>query len=280
MQYSMQTTAKFDRREESSPIRRENALPGLKEEVLARPADAPSSITVGPEAGSPRERPSAASLWESALLVHELRQPLSAIISNAEATLRWLSPNAPNLSAAQESARKIIRDARAAANTMEGLRNLFRGVEPQKTYVDVNTVIFEVLCRLANRIEEKRIATKRSSTADSVYVNANRPQLEEVIHNLISNAIDAMEETPLTDRMLFVHSSRQIDGTIRVSLEDKGRGVEDVERIFDPFFSTKDQGLGLGLWISRCIIQSHKGKLWAEKVGHGGTRLVFTVPSH
>jgi two-component system, LuxR family, sensor kinase FixL len=253
-----------------------NLSPTSKDKVLAWPADTSSQVAAGPEI-----RSSIAPVpWESAVMVHELRQPLSAIVSNAEANLRWLTLETPNLDAALDTAKKIIRDARAAADLMERLRNLFRGSGPQKAKVDINALIFEVLCRLADRIDERRIAVKTSTAADSVFVNGDRTQLEQVLQNLISNAIDAMEETSPIDRMLFIHSCQGIEGAILVTVEDRGCGLDNVERIFDPFFSTKANGLGLGLWICRSIIQSNMGKLWAEKVCHGGTKFSFTVPAH
>jgi signal transduction histidine kinase len=218
--------------------------------------------------------------WDSAVMVHELRQPLSAIVSNAEANLRWLKLETPNLDEAVQSAKKIIRDARAAADLMQKLSDVFRGSGPQPAKVDINALICEVLCRLADRIDERGIAVKTSVAGESIFVHGDSTQLQQVLQNLISNAIDAMERTSPSDRMLVIHSRREADGSVLVAVEDKGCGVDDVERIFEPFISTKTNGLGLGLWICRSIIQSHKGKLWAEKVWHGGTKFSFTVPAH
>ena len=263
----------------ASHLHHADALPVLKDRVLRWTADTSSWITMEPEMVVPDELLGTTSAWESAVLIHELTQPLSAIASNAEANLRWLTLETPNLSAARESAKKIIRDARAVASLVEGLKGLFRRTGPQKTIVDLNALICEVLCRLEDRIDEGGIATIRTSSPSSVYVHADSTQLSQVLHNLISNAIDAMEQTSSADRALLVHSSQQMDGTILVSVEDNGCGVENAERIFDPFFSTKDNGLGLGLWICRCIVQSHRGKLWAEKAPRRGTRLSFILPA-
>ena len=266
-----------------------NASPDFKDKVPTWPADTSSFVKPEPAVSAVNRglRSNARSTssecevaLESAVLVHELRQPLSAIVSNAQASLRWLTLEAPNLSAARESAKKIIRDASAAADLMERMRNLFRGTGQQKANVDLNAVVFEVLCRLSDRIDERGIITRTTTASDSTYVNADRIQLEQVLQNLIANAIDAMEETSPADRVLFVYSNRESDGTILVTVEDKGCGLENIDQVFDPFFTTKDNGLGLGLWICRSIIQSHNGKLWAEKVWHGGTRFSFTLPVH
>jgi two-component system sensor kinase FixL len=263
-----------------------NPSPVPKDRVIVWPAYRSSADTAPLEISSPAKRSSAlveassmqSLTWESAVMVHELRQPLSAIVSNAEANLRWLKLETPNLDEAVESAKKIIRDARAAADLMQKLGDVFRGSGPQQAKVDINALICEVLCRLADRIDERGIAAKTSMAGEAIFVHADATQLEQVLQNLISNAIDAMEGTSPCDRMLVIHSRRETDGTVLVAVEDKGCGIDNVERIFDPFFSTKNNGLGLGLWICSSIIQSHNGKLWAEKVWHGGTKFSFTVP--
>lgn len=269
-------------------LHRPNPSPVFEDRVIVWPAYTSQADTAPLEISSPAKRPSAPNEmapvdslpWDSAVMVHELRQPLSAIVSNAEANLRWLKLETPNLDEAVQSAKKIIRDARAAADLMQKLSDVFRGSGPQPAKVDINALICEVLCRLADRIDERGIAVKTSVAGESIFVHGDSTQLQQVLQNLISNAIDAMERTSPSDRMLVIHSRREADGSVLVAVEDKGCGVDDVERIFEPFISTKTNGLGLGLWICRSIIQSHKGKLWAEKVWHGGTKFSFTVPAH
>lgn len=218
--------------------------------------------------------------WESAAIAHELRQPLSAIVSNAEAGLRWLARDTPDQSAAKESIKKVIRDARAAAELMEGIRSLCKGSKPQKGLTELNALIAGVLAGLCDRIEERAIRVEAQVPEGPFYIYADQVQVKQVLHNLIVNAIEAMEVTETTQRLLSVCSTPHEDESVLVTVEDSGCGLNDVEHLPQPFFSTKKGGVGLGLWICKSIVQAHDGRLWAERGKDAGTKFSFVLPVH
>jgi NO-binding membrane sensor protein with MHYT domain len=222
----------------------------------------------------------ATSLGElAASIAHEINQPIGAVANSASACLRWLATQPPNLEEARIAAARTVREATRAGEVITRIRALLKNEPPTKERVDLNEVIREVLTLAGNEIEKGRIAVTTALAADAPAVLGDRVQLQQVILNLITNAIAAMisvEDHPRELRIETVADS----GTVQVSVQDSGVGLghEDVEQLFRPFFTTKRGGMGMGLSISRSIIEAHGGRLWAApRSGHGAV-FQFNLP--
>lgn len=213
----------------------------------------------------------------AASLSHELRQPLTAAIADAHACLLWLSRDEPNLDEARESALRIIRDSRGAAEIIDRTRELYKKSPPRRELVDVNEIVGEILVLL--RGETKRYSTLVSTelAPDLPKIAADRVQLQQVFMNLMLNGIEAMEDS---SGELTIKSQLYKDGQVMISISDTGVGLpaEKADQIFEAFFTTKPQGSGMGLAITRSIVESHGGYLWAAANSAQGTTFHFTLP--
>lgn len=218
----------------------------------------------------------AAGLAElAASIAHEVNQPLAAILASANALERWVA--ADNTERALQSARSIARDAAAAAEVIERIRALFRGTHRVRRAVDVNTVIEDTIALMSEELRRADIALETQLDFALPPIVADRVQLQQVIVNLLRNGIEAMDLTARAQRQIGIGTTR-MDGSVRVDVWDRGAGIIDVEKVFDPFFSTKREGMGMGLAICRSVIESHEGKLWVDSTGSGGTRFAFILP--
>jgi PAS domain S-box-containing protein len=221
----------------------------------------------------------AASLSElSVSIAHELNQPLQAVVANAGAFQRWLSAVPPNFDHAGRVAEKIIRNANAAAQVINRIRALFSKTEGEPHAIDLNAVIREVCELLGDRLASSGVKLDLQLDPSLPVTVADPVQMEQVVLNLVRNGIEAMQDIGVKARNLRIMSRHQKNGTVEVEVRDSGRGLGDPERIFEAFYTTKPDGMGMGLAICRSIVEAHYGRLWAENVGTGGASVTFSIP--
>jgi PAS domain S-box-containing protein len=216
----------------------------------------------------------------AASIIHEVNQPLTAIVASAEASLRWLDREQPNLVKARQAIVRLAREGKRAGEVISGLRALVQKSKFDLADVDLNEVIREVLALLRDEIgrESVNLDLKLSEAVGAVV--ADKVQIQQVLLNLIRNGIESMTPIDNRDRVLQVIADRAGVGEALVTVADTGVGLSaDVtDRIFEPLFTTKRDGMGMGLSICRSIVQAHRGKLWASPNGKQGTRFRFTLP--
>ena len=200
----------------------------------------------------------------TASLAHEINQPIAAAVTSANACLRWLAGDVPNLDKARAAAMRIVKDGTRAAEIISRIRQLFQKSTPQWELVDVNEVIREMIVLLRGEAARYSISVRMELAADLPQVMGDRVQLQQVMMNLMMNSIDAMKDVDGT-RELAIKSQRAEDGQLLVSVSDTGVGLppQQADQIFNAFFTTKPHGTGMGLRISRSIVESHGGRLWA-----------------
>src|SRR5579862_2199963 len=216
----------------------------------------------------------------AASIAHEVNQPLTAVVTYGHACLEWLSPTSPNLERARESAEKIIKDGSRAGAVLSGIRAMFHNEAPAKGCVDMNEVIQELMGFLRDDARGRQISIFTDLAPDLPQVTGDRVQLQQVMLNLLMNGIDALRGITGHPKELRVSSQRKGSSEILIGVEDSGIGLseEAAEKIFTPFFTTKPQRIGMGLPISRSIVESHDGRLWAETSSTGGAIFQFTIP--
>jgi PAS domain S-box-containing protein len=219
----------------------------------------------------------AASLAElSASIAHEVNQPLAAVVANSHACQRWLNAEPPNLERAQKTVERITRDANSAADVVNRIRALFRQSAEARTDASIVGVIAEAREVLAEEASRRGVRIDVTVASGLPAVQLDRVQIQQVLVNLIRNGLDAMNSSA-SPRIVSIRARRS-DRMIRIEICDRGPGVAFPERIFEPFFTTKGDGMGMGLAICRSIVESHGGRLWAEKNEPQGAKFVFTLP--
>lgn len=197
----------------------------------------------------------------AATIAHEINQPLAAISNSAGACVRWLNANPPNLTEARISANWIARDSDRAAAVVNRVRDMVRSTSPEKVSVNVNNIIEDVLSSIGYELRKHRVAVRLSLDPSNPHLLADRIQLQQVFLNIFVNAMEAMAQVKY--RKLSVSTAARAE-EIRVTIEDSGGGIEgEPEEIFQPFFTTKPSGMGLGLAICRSIVEGHGGELKA-----------------
>ncbi len=191
-----------------------------------------------------------------------------------------LTANPPNLGGALETARRTIRDTNRAAEVVTRLRALFSGKIARSPNVDLNKLASEVLTLLSSDLQRNRVFVQTRFAQDLPTITADRIQLQQVILNLVRNACDAMSNVDERKRQAVIHTAREGHERVRLSVEDCGIGFEadTAERLFEAFYTTKNSGMGIGLSLSRSIIESHYGRLWAERRDGGGATFTFSIP--
>jgi len=216
----------------------------------------------------------------TASIAHEVNQPLSGIITNASTCLRMLAADPPNLDGARATAQRTLRDGNRASEVIQRLRGLFAHKQPKTEPVDLNDAAREVLTLSASELQNNRVTLRTELEEGLPAVTGDRVQLQQVILNLTVNAIDAMREVEDRARSLLVSTAREERGRVRMSLRDSGIGVDpqSIEKLFGAFYTTKSQGMGIGLAISRSIIESHDGRLWAVANDGPGATFSFSIP--
>jgi PAS domain S-box-containing protein len=212
-------------------------------------------------------------------LAHELNQPIAAAITSANACLRWLARNPPDLERARAAATRIENDGSRAAEIIQRLRAFYKtGAPPKRELVDLNQVAGEMLALLRNEADRHAISLRTELALQLPQIMADRVQLQQVLMNLLLNGIEAMTDGA---GELVIRSQSTEDGFLRISVSDTGVGLpsEKLDRIFSAFYTTKPQGTGMGLAISRSIIEAHGGRMWATANAERGATFHFTLPA-
>jgi signal transduction histidine kinase len=214
----------------------------------------------------------------AASLAHELKQPIAAAITDAKTCVRWLRRNAPDVAEACDAAARVVSDATRAADIVDRVRSLYRRETPQREMVQLNQIIREMIVLLHDAASRYSISIGADLDPGLPAIIGDQVQLQQLMMNLMLNGIEAMKETR---GELTVTSKRTDDGQLIISVKDLGIGlpVGETERIFEAFFTTKPQGTGMGLSISRKIIESHGGRLWATSNAGRGAIFSFTLPT-
>jgi PAS domain S-box-containing protein len=214
----------------------------------------------------------------AASLSHELKQPITATITNAKTCLRWLGREQPDMEEAREATMRIVKDGNRAAEIIDRLRSLYKKSPPQRELVDVNEIVREMLLLLRGEANRYSISMRTELAPDLPKITADRVQLQQVLMNLMLNAIEAMKDT---GGELTIKTELGQGGQLLISVRDTGVGlpIEQTDQIFNAFFTTKPQGSGMGLSISRSIVESHGGHLWATANSGRGATFYFTLPT-
>jgi len=217
----------------------------------------------------------------TASLAHEITQPIAAAITDANACRRWLMRDLPDLEEARQAASRIGEDLRRASDIIGRIRLLFKKSAPARELVDVNEVIREMIVLLRHEATRFSISIRPDVADDLPRVIADRVQLQQVLMNLMLNGIDAMRETN-GEGELTVMSRRGGNGELLISVSDTGVGLppDRADQIFEAFFTTKPHGTGMGLPISRSIVEAHGGRLWAAPNSGRGATFQFTLPGN
>jgi signal transduction histidine kinase len=213
-----------------------------------------------------------------ASISHELAQPIMASTVNAQASLRWLQHDPPNLMRVREGTEKIVEAGILASEIIDRLRSLYKKSSPKRELVAINEVVGEMVPLLRSEANEYAVSIRTNLAPDLPKITADRVQLQQVLMNLMLNGVEAMKET---GGVLTMKSQLGEDGQIQISIHDTGPGLPlgNAGQIFDAFFTTKPQGSGMGLAISKSIIESHGGRIWANSNGGRGATFHFTLPA-
>jgi PAS domain S-box-containing protein len=215
----------------------------------------------------------------AASIAHEVNQPLAAIVANGSACLRWLIGDSPDLGEARESAQRIIRDGKRASDVISRIRGLVRKTALEKTPLDINQAVREVINLTQSEAVGKGVALRTELASELPFVPGDRVQLQQVILNLVMNGIEAMNTVTDRPREMLIRSSHYESDKVLVAVQDSGIGIDsqNLEKIFDTFYTTKSQGMGMGLAISRSIVENHGGRLWATANEGRGATFQFTL---
>src|ERR1700757_2808775 len=216
----------------------------------------------------------------TASIAHEINQPLASLVTNASICLRRLNADPPNVDGARETVQRTIRDANRASDVITRLRALFSKKEFTLETLDLNELIREVIALSLSDLQRNQVILRSELAEDLPPIIGDRVQLQQVALNLLRNASDAMVGVEDRPRQLLVRTQREEDDRVRLSVQDAGCGVnpEDFEKLFEAFYTTKSGGMGIGLSVSRSIIEKHQGRLWAEPNDGPGTTFSFSIP--
>ena len=218
----------------------------------------------------------------AASIAHEVNQPLSGVVSNGSACLRWLAGVTPNLEEAREAARRIVRDGKRAGEVIARIRGLTKKTAAARERLDLNKIILEVLALVGDEAKRNSVTIRTRFADDLTSIVGDRVQLQQVVLNLVMNAIESMSSVDERPRELVITTRNTDSERVQATVEDSGIGLrpETVGQIFDPFYTTKPRGMGMGLSISRSIIETNGGRLWATEKEGPGTVFHFTVPKY
>lgn len=218
----------------------------------------------------------------AASISHEIKQPIAAVGANAQAGLLWLNGQPPNLMEARQAFERIFRDAKRASDVLNRIHGLVKNAPPSKESLRINEAIGEVVAITRGELVKNGVSVQLQLADGLPDVEGDRVELQQVILNLIINAVEAMADVDDGHRNVTIKTGKDIAGNIAVSVSDSGSGlaVDDTERLFEPFYTSKSGGLGMGLSICRTIVEAHGGRLWASPNMPRGAVFQFTVPAH
>jgi C4-dicarboxylate-specific signal transduction histidine kinase len=216
----------------------------------------------------------------TASVAHEVNQPLSGIVTNASTCLRMLAADPPNVEGARETARRTIRDGNRASEVISRLRSLYGKKDPTIESVDLNEATREVVALSLSELQRNRILVQQELADGLPLVAGDRVQLQQVILNLLRNASDAMSTIDDRPRDLLIRTESDDNDQVRLSVKDVGIGFEPqaTDKLFEAFYTTKNEGMGIGLSVSRSIIERHHGRLWAMPNNGPGVTFSFSIP--
>jgi C4-dicarboxylate-specific signal transduction histidine kinase len=217
----------------------------------------------------------------TASIAHEVNQPLAAIVTNGNACLRWLAHKPPNLPEAKQAVERIVENGNRASNIIERIRDLAKRSSMQKERLNINEPIQEIISLTTTEIQQNRISLHTQLSDNLPFVLGDRVQLQQVLLNLILNAIEAMSSATEGSRDMLISTAENGSGNIIVTVRDSGCGLETntLARLFDAFYTTKRNGMGMGLAISRSIVEAHDGQIWAMPNTSHGAIFQFTLPT-
>ena len=217
----------------------------------------------------------------AASISHEVMQPLGAVVTNAQTAVRWLDAQPPDLKEAREALGRAIKDGNRAGDVVGRIRALVKKSPPVKNTLDINNVILEVIALTRGEVMKNGVSVQTQLAEGLPLVQGDRVQLQQVIVNLVINAVEAMSGVGKDSRRLLVSTEKNGSGEVLVMVHDSGPGLngECGDRLFDPFYTTKSNGMGMGLSICRSIIQDHGGRIWPSPKPGPGASIQFTLPS-
>jgi PAS domain S-box-containing protein len=215
----------------------------------------------------------------TASIAHEINQPLGAIVANAGAGLRWLARSPPDLAEVRESIEQIVREGQRAADVVQSVRSMFKSRDLERAPINLNRLIDQVLALVQGTLQRNGIVVRTDLDERPASVTGSPVQLQQVLFNLVSNAIEAMDS--VAERAILIQTKVEESGDVQVTVEDSGSGIDpkNMDRIFGSFFTTKPNGMGMGLSICRSIIESHGGRLWVTSGASRGAIFRFTLPA-
>ncbi|QCP48886.1 PAS domain S-box protein [Trinickia violacea] len=213
----------------------------------------------------------------SASIAHEINQPLQAVVANGQACRRWLAATPPDIEKARLSAEAIVRDGYATSDVISRIRALFKRTAPAKVELDINELIIQVCTLMADDIHGKMISLETQLAQDVPMIRADAVQIQQVIVNLVRNAVEALAATLERKKWLVIRSRRDGDKVV-VDVQDEGGGLTNLETIFEPFTTTKETGMGMGLAICRSIVEAHAGRIWVVRNEVRGVTFSFSLP--
>jgi PAS domain S-box-containing protein len=216
----------------------------------------------------------------TASIAHEVNQPLAAVVANANACLNWMAATPPNFEEARDALQRIIRQGNRASEVVSRIGALLRKENPARTQFHFSEILKEIVALTESEMRKRNVALQTQIASETPMLTADRVQLQQVLLNLVLNALDALDEITTRPRVMNINGSTNEPGELCVTVEDNGIGIEPAHmgRLFEAFYTTKPNGLGMGLSISRSIIEAHGGKLWAESIATQGSRFMFTLP--
>jgi C4-dicarboxylate-specific signal transduction histidine kinase len=216
----------------------------------------------------------------TASIAHEVNQPLAAVVANADACVAWLSREHPDFGEAQAAAERATQGATRAAEVIARIRSLITKTTPEKSPLEINQVIEDTIALVEGQATRNHVTMQLELSPQLPQVLGDRIQLQQVVLNLLMNGVEAMTAVTERSKTLTIRSGSQGDGQIRVAVQDSGTGLSEevLGRLFEPFFTTRSKGMGMGLSISRSIIEAHGGRLWAESNTSGGATFQFSLP--
>ncbi|KJK17234.1 histidine kinase [Burkholderiaceae bacterium 16] len=214
----------------------------------------------------------------SASIAHEINQPLQAVVANGQACRRWLAATPPDIDKARLSVEAVVRDGIATADVISRIRALFRRTAAAKVVLEVNTLILQVCTLMADEIHGNVISLETQLAQDVPMIRADAVQIQQVIVNLVRNAIEAVSATVELPKSLLIRSRRDGDSVV-VDVQDEGIGSENLETIFEPFVTTKEAGMGMGLAVCRSIVEAHAGRIWVVRNEGRGVTFSFSLPT-
>jgi signal transduction histidine kinase len=215
----------------------------------------------------------------AASIIHELNQPLTGMITNADVGLRWLARQPPDVDEAREALGGIVKDGKRASDVIGRIRALIRKEPPRKDDVEINKVILEVISLTGGELVKNAVSVQTQLAEGLPLIRGDRVQLQQVILNLILNAVQAMSGITERTRELLIRTEQEASGAVLVTVRDSGRGfsLESFDRLFDPFYTTKAGGMGMGLTICRSIVDAYGGRIWASLTAGLGAVVQFTL---